>query len=475
MAAPRLPYNLDAERQVLAAIMADDRLIWDVSEQLIPEDFHAEDHQAIFDASISLRDAGRPINPITISEALKTSKLRITPDDIQNIADDIINASARDTIAYAQQIAAQAELRSSIRALREAESRLLNLGTTEDHRRALDEVEALVLSAGRSRTAGGVWLHEAMREVIESIQRDWQNGIEQRGHSWGLVEADNLCGKLFPGKLYTVGAMAGFGKTALVLQTCLSIAREEPAAFYSLEMPREELAQRRFSSELLVSGDKINERTITRVDLSRMIEAARNEREINQGVRLHTGRMTIRQIKASAKRERRTYGVGVVVIDHLRLVQRELTTKAKDRLADYEHALDVTYEAKEMAKELNIPVIMLAQGKQSEIYARANSRPRPSDLYGGGAIEQNTDVLLFLHRPDIMLQSEKPAEGQESKMADWAERMERIRGKAELINYKRRGGSAYKSAWVRFNAERTRFESLTEKAEQKFDQGEISV
>lgn len=457
----KYPVNHQAEQQILGAILTDDKLLLDVSEFIDPQDFHADDHRAIYEIALKLRASGKPSNVITISDAIgRTDKLQISRTDLERIEDSLIEPGRRAAVEYAKQIADQARTRASMKAMVEALGDLSRIGPGESVAEAIDKAESAIFEAGRARKTQGVWLIDAMEQLIDNIQRDQESGKMSRGLSWGLPELDDICGRLIPGRQIFLGGIPGSGKSSLGVQMLL--AQDKPTVFYSLEMSDEDHAMRRFTTDRDITAHKLETRQINRVEIERMADRLGEDRKQykGKGIRLASGRKTIAQIKAHARREKHAHDIGVIAIDHIRII-----AKSDRRMMEYEHAAEVTFEGKELAKELDVAVVMLGQLKRPE-GQRSDYRPRPSDAYGGGAVEQNVDLMAYIHRPEMFMQMQKPPpeRGQEA-LAKWEAEVHRVEGLAEILTGKRRGGKGYRSRELLFDGPTTTFKSKMEKRE----------
>lgn len=455
----RLPHNLEAEQQILGAILTDDRLLLDVSEIVEPEDFYSDDHRAIYEIAMRLRDQGKPANVIQITDAIgRDTKLRIDAEYLTRLEDGLIDPRKGAAINYSQQVANHAQVRASMKAHLDALDMLGKIGPADPVAEIIDQAETLVFEAGRARQDQGIWLPDAMDQLIRQIDADQNSGIMSRGLSWSLPEIDEIVGRMLPGRQVFLGGIPGSGKTSLGMQALL--AQDKPTVMYSLEMSDEDHAMRRFSHDPLLTTHKLETRQLNNREIERMAEILYEDRGRykSKGVKLRTGRLTIAQIKAHARREKHINDICAICIDHLRIV-----AKSDRKMQEYEHAAEVTYEGKELAKELGIPVIMLGQLKRPE-GARADVRPRPSDAYGGGAVEQNVDAMAYIHRPDMFVLQQKPLpERGADALAKWAEECERVKGLAEIMTGKRRGGAGYRSRELLFDGPSTIFKSRMEK------------
>lgn len=382
----QVPSALDSEAAVVGALLLDNGAFDRISDRLKPEHFYSYDHRLVFAEIARQLGAGKPCDVLTVADAL-AGQVEIAA----------INAMAQYVPSTAN-LARHAEIvieRYRSRALASAADEIATLAF--DKSRGIDdrleaaqaELTKLAQDAPRDEWVGA---YESMVQHTQVLEDRADGKIA----SWstGLADVDNfLEGGLRPGGLYIIGARPSMGKTALAMTIGLNMARDFGVGMLSMEMPHVELRDRMTAM-------------LGRVSLSRVIRAKRDDADVwhrvMDGVEAaqtlnfrvsDQGGLNINQVRSKARNLKRAQGLDVLIVDYLGLM-----TGLDPRQSRAYQLEEVTRGLKTLAKELSIAVVCLAQVNR-KVEERVNSTPALSDLRDSGAIEQDADVVMFVHRP----------------------------------------------------------------------------
>jgi replicative DNA helicase len=455
-----LPANIEAEQALLGALLINNDALYRVSDFLLPEHFFYQQHQELFDIAGKLIRAGKSATPVTLktffgerdcdglngdqymASLIADATTIVNAGDYGRVIYDL--ARRRGLISIAEGIANNA-YDAPVDAPPEMQ--------IEDAERALFEL-AEVGKYGSGFQTFTQCCTKALDMIGKAFERD--GGLS--GLATGLIDLDNKMGGLQPSDLIILAARPGMGKTALATNIAYNVAANGGAkvGFFSLEMSAEQLATRIFSEQTGIPSNKMRRGSIDQVDYDQI---ARTCVEI-QNLPLfidECGGLSIGQIAARARRLKRTYGLDLVVVDYLQLASGTTRRSSEHRVAEI---TEITTRLKALAKELNVPVLALSQLSRA-VESRDDKRPQLTDLRDSGSIEQDADVVLFVHRDEYYLQMKKPPMNDPAAMAEWLEKSQAVIGKAELIIGKQRHGPIG-TINLQFNAEVTRFANLAE-------------
>jgi replicative DNA helicase len=391
------PQNQDAERSVLGSMLRDNAIIGDIIPILRADDFYADAHQKIFEPIVQLHDrGGTPDDLVILADALKQ----------RGYLEDVGGYGALGSLWDAAPTAANAEYyarivrdKALVRNLIHAGNEILNeayeQSTPADQ--LIEQAERKVFNvAERGITGNLTTLDEAIQETYERIDKR-TTGAEMSfsGLSTGFADLDELTAGLQKSELVIVAARPSVGKTAFSLNLVRHIVvhEKQPVFFVSLEQSRTELAERMLCSQARVDSHRLRKGTLTSDDMEKLIEAGSILREAPLVID-DTPSQGMLRIAANARRLRHRREIKLVVIDYLQLIEPDNRRDPRQ-----EQVAQISRRLKFMARELEIPVIALAQVNRSS-EDRQDHRPRVSDLRESGSIEQDADTIFLLHRPD---------------------------------------------------------------------------
>ncbi|HVU01562.1 MAG TPA: replicative DNA helicase [Polyangiaceae bacterium] len=461
------PHDLDAEAAVLSAVLLSNEAFDEVSDVLRPEHFYSDANRKVFEAVIELQTAGRPVDVVTVATWLRDRDRLAAVGGTPYLAQltDAIPAVAH-VPAYARVVREKWRVRQLISTCQRFAAE--GYAGCEDVQVFIDQAEQAVFDIARVPENTAVRpVHEAIHGAFEILVAASKRGEGITGVPTGFDRLDRKCAGLHKGDLYIVAGRPGMGKTSFVLNIAVNVASprrvrqldsedrlgaevEQPGwgvGFFSLEMPREQLASRLLAVEARVDVSRIRSGNIKHEDWNKLTDAAARIGRLpiwlddTPALGLLDLRAKIRRLKAEIARKAtggpEAQDLGLVVIDYLQLMQGR-----RDAASREQEISELSRGLKQLAKEMGVPVMALSQLNRSvETRTTKDKRPQLSDLRESGAIEQDADAIIFIYRDDYY--------NQESTE----------RGVAEIILAKQRNGPTG-TVKVRFSAEFTRFDNL---------------
>ncbi|MGB9604394.1 MAG: replicative DNA helicase [Bryobacteraceae bacterium] len=433
-----LPANTDAERLVLGCILLDDSVFPQVAGALSGEDFHLEAHRRIFLRMSELYERGERIDRITVAHELQRhGQLESCGGLSYLVSLDEGLPQGVNLESYIRIVRDKAALRRLIFAAQKVIDRCL-LGE-EDPDQILASAEEALLKLGESRVNTGLL---TPREILEGYRGGINAFLDPnqriKGLSTGFLKFDELTGGLHPGELIILAARPAMGKTALALNIAQHVAmgrQPRPVAVFSLEMSKESLLTRLLCATARVNSLKFRAGYLNAEERRRLSMAAAQLVEAplflddTAGINLMDMHAKLRRLKAEQ-------GLALVIVDYLQLMSGR--GRFENRVQEISA---LSRGLKMMAKDLDVPMLVLSQLNRAPDLRDGDHRPQLSDLRESGSIEQDADVVAFIFREEVY----KP---------DRAD----LRGRAELIIAKQRNGPTAKIPLV-FLKELTKFEN----------------
>ncbi len=447
-----LPHNIEAEQQLLGAVLTNNDIYDRIASLVKAEHFFEPVHARIFEIAVARIQKNALASPVTLKGYLEEDeglKALGGPAYLARLAGAAISAfAARD---YAQMIYDLAVRRELMRLGQDISARARSIEVDNDPKDQIVEAEQRLYTLGEQGTVekGFVSFLKATTEAVQSALAAYQRDGGLAGISTGLTDLDKKLGGLHPSDLLILAGRPSMGKTSLATNIAFNIAKaykrgkrhdgSEGAVeggvvgFFSLEMSSEQLAARILSEASEVPSENIRRGDMTEAEFRRFVEAAKALEACPLYID-DTPAVPISQLAARARRLKRTHGLDVLMVDYLQLVR---PASAKDSRVN--EVSEITQGLKAIAKELNIPVVALSQLSR-QVESREDKRPQLSDLRESGSIEQDADVVMFVYRDEYYKEREKPGDHELDKMAAWQEVMEQVHGKAEVIIGKQRHG-----------------------------------
>jgi replicative DNA helicase len=385
------PQNANAEMSLIGSLLLDPTRIDDVTGTVTADSFYVQRAARTFRVICEMFNASKFIDPVTVAEALRKVK---NPDpDPDAEAEWLIECLnmvpiAGHADAYAGMVADYHARRRLLRAGTDARMMARSDGAEVDE--ALATAEAAIHSIIEERAGRGrvdVTIRESMLQLLDAMREG-----PIRGWETGFVDFDRLTGGGFrPGQLVILAARPSMGKTALAANMLLGLARHKtPAMIFSLEQSRVELSARLLQTQTGIGGILTGE-TASADDMDRILE--HTSRLADLPILIDDTTVKASQIASLCRVSARKHGVRVVFIDYLQLVQPD-----DRRVPREQQVAEITRGLKQLAKQLGIAVVALAQLNRG-IEGRDNKKPKLSDLRESGSIEQDADIVMFPNRP----------------------------------------------------------------------------
>ncbi len=400
----KLPFSFEAEQAVLGAVVIEPNIIDDVLAHFLkPEHFYIEQHRKIYDIMMSMNGTAQPIDYVTLLEKVKENGIFPEAEAKQYLLQITeMVPSVENVENYAHIIADKAVLRQLIAASNSIKERSFEGSAPTEE--IVEFAEQRIYDITNNRVTTGFYtlaegLEESMKRYMK-LQSDEKS--EFAGLPTYFGELDKKMGGMHKGDLIIVAARPGIGKSSLALNIAENVATKagKKVAFFSLEMPREQLVDRVISSQALIDNTRLRTGELQPDDWRRIAEASSYLANCQMFFD-DTSMITVSQIKAKL---RRLKDVDLVIIDYLQLLSSG--SRSDNRVQEVS---EMTRSLKIMAKELGVPVIALSQlSRRSEDRSAKDHRPQLSDLRESGSIEQDADSVIFLYN-DAKYSSE-PAE-----------------------------------------------------------------
>jgi len=406
------PQNIEAEQAVLGSMLLDNEVIHDVVQLLQPEAFLRDAHSKIYSAIVDLYNQGQNIDPLILFEELRRrghleedGQGELTIEYVQEVFE------STPTAANAEYYAKIVREKALARRLIHASTEILRAAYDQNEAAEdlLNDAESRIFSIVESRIVSETHqLADVLTEEFSRIdERSKHGGHVLSGLPTGFVELDDLTGGLQNSELIIIAARPSMGKTAFALNIACHVAVEEKKGvfFASLEQSKLEVAERLLCSVAKVDGHNLRTGRVSGHAISELMDAANHLRPAPLFIDDTAGRKVL-QIAANARRLKMRHDIGLVVIDYLQLIEPD-----DPRVNRAEQIGQISRRLKALARELKLPVIALSQlNRQAE--QREGHKPRMSDLRESGSIEQDADVVVLLHRPEVYTAGDKPGEAQ---------------------------------------------------------------
>jgi len=472
------PHSVEAEQQLLGALLNNNELYDRVANVLDASHFYDPVHARIYEVIEARLKKNALASAVTLKAFLEEDaglKELGGPSYLVRLAGASISSyAARD---YAQMIHDFAIRRALMGLGRDITDKAVRVDVESDPSEQIVEAEqALYRLSDSGRTQQG--FQSFLRAVTDAVQianaaHMRQGGLA--GIATGLADLDKKLGGLHKSDLLILAGRPSMGKTSLATNIAFNIAKTYKrgrlpdgsdgavsggvVGFFSLEMSSEQLAARVLSEAAEVPSEQIRRGDLTETEFRRFVDAAKTLEACPLFID-DTAALPISQLAARARRLKREHGLDCLIVDYLQLVR---PATAKDSRVN--EVSEITQGLKSIAKELDIPVIALSQLSR-QVENREDKRPQLSDLRESGSIEQDADVVMFVFREEYYKEREKPGDHELEAMAKWQEEMEKLHGRAELIIGKQRHGPIG-TVELSFEARFTRFGNLVKPWQQR--------
>src|SRR5262249_55290181 len=385
------PHSREAERCVLGSMLRDNGIIGDVLQIIREENFYADAHQKIYKAIVTLYDRGHPIDAVILADLLKEQK------QIEDIGKHAYLGELWDaapTAANAEYYARIVRDKSIVRSLIHAGNEILRdaYDQAQPADEMLEDAERKIFDIAQMGLTGQTYtLEQALAEAYDRIDtRPARDPRSISGRATGFVDLDEKTAGLQNSELIIIAARPSVGKTAIALNLARHIAVEEkqPVFFVSLEQSRIELAERLLCCQARVDSHKLRKGHLAADEMQRLIDAGGVLGKAKLFIDDSPGQGMLR-VAANARRLKMRHGIKAVFIDYLQLIEPDNRRDSRQ-----EQVAAISRRLKFLARELQIPVVALAQVNRSS-EDRQDHRPRLADLRESGSIEQDSDTVML--------------------------------------------------------------------------------
>jgi len=386
------PQNLEAEMSVLGAILQSNEAFLKCLELLRPEQFYRDVHRKIFAAASGLFGRGEPVDLITMTNELRRR------GELDEVGSAAFLASLVEAVPTAANIAYHARIvrdKSLLRQLITVATDIVGFGYAdqEEADQVLERAEQQIFELSEDRVRRAFLpLKLILKDTFEQVEKLYDRQTQVTGVPTGFVDLDMKTAGFQPSELIIIAGRPSMGKTSFALNIARNAAIDEkiPVGIFSLEMSKEQVVQRMLSTEAEVDSHRIRTGYLRESDWPKLTSAAGRLSEAPVFID-DSAAITAIELRAKARRLKAEQNIGMIVIDYLQLISGRARTENRQQ-----EVSDICRGLKAMAKELKVPVVALSQ-----LARRTEERERPqlSDLRESGAIEQDSDVVIFLYRP----------------------------------------------------------------------------
>lgn len=450
-----LPHNLEAEQQLLGALLYNNDAAARVLDFLKPEHFFQPLHGRIYEAVLTLIERGELANPVTL-------KMRFEQDeamqelggpgylvDLTARAVNVIRAEEYAKILYDLFLRREIILLSEEMAERGRTADLTDGATTQ-----IEDAESRLYTLAEAGETQNDFrsFRVAIGESLDVIEAAYKREGQLVGVTTGLRDMDQRLGGLHRTDLLILAGRPGMGKSSLAMTIALNAARAYRPIYndagdvvdaegavvgvFSLEMSREQLATRIVSEQTRIASNDLRTGRIDRsAFVNQVVPATQELNELPLFID-DTPAISIAQLRSRSRRLKRQHGLGLIIVDYIQLMRPSGQKRTENRVQEI---TEITQGLKAVAKELQVPVLALSQLSR-QVENRDDKRPQLSDLRESGSIEQDADVVMFVYREAYYAQKDKPDEENFAEIEQWQEKMAAIYNRAEVIIGKQRHG-----------------------------------
>lgn len=390
------PHSIESEQAVLGALMLRPAAIHEIVDLLTPDMFYAKKHAIIFRNILELSLKNEPIDVLSIANCLKEKKQlqdiggNVYLNELMSNVPSTVNVRHYADIVYKKYI---------LRSLIDASESIATLSYEENDMETADILDAaeksiFKVSSSMQTKNAFVSIKQSLLETVEQIEYLRENKDELRGVPTGFGDLDNLLAGLQKSDLIILAARPSMGKTTFALDIARNVALSGiPVGIFSLEMSAQQLVQRMLSAESRVDAWAIRTgHGITNQHFTTLQEAASRLQKAPIYIDDQAGNSIVK-MRSVARRLKSEHGLGLIVVDYLQLMT---TSKNYDSMVN--QVTEISRSLKQLARELDVPVLALSQ--LSRNVEQRGGKPRLSDLRDSGSIEQDADLVMFIHRDD---------------------------------------------------------------------------
>lgn len=390
-----MPHSIEAEQSVIGAMIMDREAVTVASEMLSVEDFYQKQYGILFEAMTELYSENKPIDLITLQNRLKEKDVPPEISSLEFVRDMITTVPTSANVKYyAEIVSEKAMLRRLIKVNEEiAAACYAGKDRVED---IMDDTEKKIFQVlQRKSNDEFVPIKEVVLNALDKIEAASRAKGSVTGLATGFIDLDYKTSGMQPSDLILIAARPSMGKTAFVLNIAeyMAFRSNLTVAIFSLEMSKEQLVNRLFSLESRVDAQILRNGNLSDNDWTSLIEAAGTIGRSNLIIDDTPG-ISVSELRSKCRKYKLEHNLGIIMIDYLQLM-----TGSKRAESRQQEISDISRNLKEIARELQVPVIALSQLSRA-VEQRPDHRPMLSDLRESGAIEQDADVVMFLYRDD---------------------------------------------------------------------------
>ncbi len=459
----KLPSNIDAEQALIGSVLVNNDIIDEISNIVNSSKFFDPIHRKIYEVVETLNNKGMIANPITLKNYFENDSGLTEVGGIDYLVKlTRFSSSSRQSLDYAKiihEMYVKRELISISENIsyqsKDEEIEVTGENIIEDAEKSLFD-----LAERGNFSQSFLKFNQALDQTIEMATLAMKNDQGIVGVPTGLTDLDEKLGGLHKSDLVIIAGRPSMGKTALATNIAYYAAKniqknkeKESVAFFSLEMSSEQLSTRILSEQARIQSNDIRRGKATEEQLNRYIETSRNIYDLPLFID-ETPAITISTLSNRARRIKRLFGLGLIVVDYIQLMR----TSSKRYDGRVQEISEITQGLKALAKELSVPVLALSQLSRA-VEQRDDKIPQLSDLRESGSIEQDADVVMFVYREQYYLEKKQPKLGS-IEHAEWQSKMSDINGLADIIIGKQRHGPTG-NIQVEFEGMYTKFKDLT--------------
>lgn len=401
------PQDIEAEFSVLGGLMLDSEAFDQVADIIEIADFYTPAHQVIYKAILELHQKTQPIDLITVKNHLE-SKNELDqiggPEYLLTLLDKVITSANIDS--HAKII----KEKSLLRKLIHTSTGIIEKSFSHDYSDVdwlIDYAESEILKVGEEKSSSGlIGSTEIVTASIKKIEELYQRKADVTGVPSGFTDLDKMTAGLHGGELIIIAARPSMGKTAFSLNVAshMALRAKKAVAYFSVEMGKESLMMRLLAGESKISMGELRNGRIQDASWPKLIQAAGLISESKLFIDDTSG-ISPFEIRARCRRLKAQHGLDCIMIDYLQIMQLKQKVDSRER-----EVSEISRSLKAIAKELNVPVIALAQLNRG-VEGRSDRRPMLSDLRESGSIEQDADVIMMLYRDDYYDKDDQDKQG----------------------------------------------------------------
>lgn len=391
-----MPNDVEAEQSVIGSCLIDTEAVIESINTLVENDFYREDHKIIYRCISNLFSRNEPIDIITLKDEISSIGKYEQVGGIEYIAKlpDKVPTTA-NVNKYIKIVKEKAIARNLINMSNEISKLAFDPTVNTDELIELSEKKIFDITQ-KKNIKGVSKLKDLLVESVNELEKTYNKGIK-KGISTGFIDIDRRMGGLKGSELIIVAARPAMGKSAFVLNIATNVAYKEkiPVLIFNLEMGKEQLTDRIICSQAMISSKKYQEGKLGEDDWNRLAESLGILSETNIFIDDNAS-ITISEIKAKCRKMKIEENIGLVIIDYLQLIN-----PTSNKMSREQEVAEISRSLKLLAKDLNIPIIALSQlSRANEKRNSADKRPMLSDLRDSGSIEQDADIVMFIHREE---------------------------------------------------------------------------